>query len=139
MRLTADGKKVQWFSIDENGSPTGHEKHVAIKDIQQVLVGSTHTKVFRKQNIPKEMDNCCISIITDKRSLDLRHDNPEVIKKWYNELISSLKEISKGQEDEAMAAKIANYSALEVKQAIFEIWGNEILQNWNKYWNSATG
>ncbi len=61
------------------------------------------------------MDNCCISIITEKRSLDLRHDNADVIKKWYTELVSNLKEISKGREDEMMAAKIANYSALEVK------------------------
>lgn len=84
------------------------------------------------------MDNCCISLITEKRTLDLRHENPEVIKKWYNELVQSLKEMSKGKEDELMAAKISNYSSLEVKQAIFEIWSSEILQNWNKYWNSAT-
>lgn len=48
VRLTADAKKVQWFGIDDGGHPVGPEKHIAVKDVEQVLVGSTHTKVFRK-------------------------------------------------------------------------------------------
>ena len=42
-----------------------------IKELVAVLIGSDHTAVMRKQKIPPNFDNYCISIIGKERSLDL--------------------------------------------------------------------
>lgn len=39
------------------------------------MIGADHTKVMKKFNIPVEYDNYCLSLITKKRTLDLRHDD----------------------------------------------------------------
>lgn len=54
-------------------------RQLKVKDIINVMIGSDHTEVFRKHKIPVEYDNYCISIITNKRSLDLRYDDVKIV------------------------------------------------------------
>lgn len=52
------------------------------------MIGADHTKVMRKHKIPVEYDNFCLSIVTKKRSLDLRVDDQKTIQVWYEKIKS---------------------------------------------------
>ena len=56
--------------------------------MQNVMIGADHTKVMRKHKIPVEYDNFCLSIVTKKRSLDLRVDDQKTIQVWYEKIKS---------------------------------------------------
>jgi hypothetical protein len=54
-------------------------RYIKTEDILRVIVGADHTKVMQRFHIPNEYDNMCFSIITAKRTLDLRYDDPKII------------------------------------------------------------
>ena len=60
----------------KHGSTThgkeAHIRRIALKDIQDVKVGYNATEVLKRHNLPKELDSLCLSIITEKRTLDLK-------------------------------------------------------------------
>ena len=74
--LSQDESKLFWRDSDK-----ASEKPRAFKtaDIINVMIGSDHTDVFKKHKIPLEYDNYCISIRTQKRTLDLRYDDHKII------------------------------------------------------------
>lgn len=49
-------------------------------------MGADHTDVFKKHKIPLEYDSFCFSIITPKRTLDLRYDDTTIIKIWVDQV-----------------------------------------------------
>lgn len=53
-----------------------------ISDVFDVLIGSDHTKVMRKANIPRDYDHYCISIVGTGRTLDLQIPDPKTIALW---------------------------------------------------------
>jgi hypothetical protein len=55
--------------------PTEKPRSIFCSDIINVIIGSDHTPVMKKHLIPIEFDQSCISIISKKRTLDLRHDD----------------------------------------------------------------
>mmetsp|Transcript_39488 Transcript_39488/g.37953 ORF Transcript_39488/g.37953 Transcript_39488/m.37953 type:complete len:183 (-) Transcript_39488:312-860(-) len=75
--ITEDQSRLFWGEI-KNGMKK-KMKWLWLKEVQEVLVGSDHTKVMKKQKIPPDFDNQCLSIITAKRSLNLRNESPVVI------------------------------------------------------------
>ena len=47
-------------------------RRVLIDDITDIKVGISATNVLKRHNLPKELDNVCMSIITANRTLDLK-------------------------------------------------------------------
>lgn len=100
------------------------------------MIGADHTKVMRKHKIPLEYDNFCLSIMTKKRTLDLRVDDQKTIQVWYEKIksiIASNSESKIKKENRLQEFNKVKRSAL--KEAIEEIWKNEILLNWQSYWD----
>jgi hypothetical protein len=66
--LNEDESEIWWRNrLNEKEKP----RKMLIKELVAVLIGSDHTAVMRKQKIPPNFDNYCISIIGKERSLDL--------------------------------------------------------------------
>ena len=51
--------------------------------MKDVYIGVDSSNVFRRFDIPVDYDQNCFSIVTDKRSLDLRNENEAVTVKWF--------------------------------------------------------
>lgn len=58
-------------------------RSIKVHEIIDVKIGCDHTKVFKKHKIHMDYDDKCMSIICKKRTLDVRHDDPNIIKEWY--------------------------------------------------------
>jgi len=46
-----------------------------VSEIIDIALGCTTTEVFRKNNVPKEFDPYCFSLIAKNRTLDLKTDD----------------------------------------------------------------
>ena len=62
------------------------KRSIKTSEICDVKIGCDHTKVFKKHKLHADYDDKCLSVICKKRSLDLRHDDPSIIKEWYLKL-----------------------------------------------------
>jgi len=51
-------------------------------EVTDILSGYNSTKVLKKNNVPPEFDLFVLSIITTKRTLDLRASDAQVKLKW---------------------------------------------------------
>ena len=47
-------------------------RRIPMNQITDIKVGIGATTVLRKHNLPKELDNVCLSVITPNRTLDLK-------------------------------------------------------------------
>ena len=69
--------------------------------MKDVYLGIYSSKFFEKYNIPPEYDSYCFSILTHERTLDLRKDDENVCKNWFqglkyiNKKSRSMKELKK--------------------------------------------
>ena len=117
-------------------SENGKEKHLRVQEIMSVMIGSDHTKVLKKHKIPVEFDNYCLSIITPKRTLDLRFDDQKVIQIWYEKLRavitlnSESRLIRENQQTNLNRAKLN-----QLRDLLEALWREEILMNWQNYWS----
>lgn len=71
-----DETQIVWR---DPSKPTEKPRYIACCDIKNVVIGADHTKVMQRHNIPVEYDSNCLSIISAKRTLDLRHDDEKTI------------------------------------------------------------
>jgi len=72
VQLSDDDTLIQWKDPKKSKEKL---RQLCTEDIVSIMIGADHTKVMKKQKIPVEYDNFCMSIITKKRSLDLRFDD----------------------------------------------------------------
>lgn len=79
-------------------NPNDKPRKMLIKEMETVMIGSDHTPVMRKQKIPMQFDNYCISIIGQDRSLDLMIQDKKVLQLW-SEKIRQLIEAEKHQQN----------------------------------------
>ena len=72
--------------MNKNGCVTrGKESRVrkiAVKDITDIKVGYNATDVLKQNNLPKEYDDMCLSIVTHTRTLDLKANDFQTRNKW---------------------------------------------------------
>ncbi len=97
-----------------------------------VMIGADHTDVFRKHKIPVEYDNFCISIITSKRTLDLRYDDVKIVQIWFDKIKSLInaRDDSRLLRGETEGSEMPKSKKEELREIIDEIWRCEILVNW---------
>ena len=81
--LNEDESAILWRDrLKDNDKP----RKMLIKELEVVMIGSDHTVVMRKQKIPMQFDNYCISIIGKDRSLDLMIQDKKVLQLWSEKL-----------------------------------------------------
>ena len=124
VKLSEDEKKLYWYS--SGGCNIFKKmKFIEISDIKDVYIGASASKIFEKYKIPPDYDSCCFSIVSGKRSLDLRKDDESVCKKWYQGIKYILRK------NRSIFDLKKNKS--NMKSFISDIWINEILPNWHIY------
>ena len=145
--LNDDETEILWRDrMNQKDKP----RKMQIKECENVLIGSDHTAVMRKQKIPAVFDHYCISIIGKDRTLDLMIQDRRTIQMWCDkirQLIDSEKNKFKKQiEHSPESPNIANQSEFEYQiyerdqcpECIEFIWKTEVLNHFQKYWNHLT-
>jgi hypothetical protein len=74
--LNEDETAILWR---DRLNPNDKPRKMLINELDTVLIGSDHTAVMRKQKIPMQFDNYCISIISKDRSLDLMIQDKKIL------------------------------------------------------------
>lgn len=99
--------------------------------IRDVYFGISSSKVFEKYNLPPQDDSFCFSISTDGRTLDLRKDDENICKKWFNGLKFLTKKFRSMKELKQNKNFITNIKKRQ--EFIGDIWKTEIIPNWSIY------
>ena len=115
-----------------------------VNDLETVIMGSDQTQVMRKHKelIPAHLDNCCLSIIGKNRTLDLMHQQDLQIAKLWEKKIRELIEkdsehkIIRSPESPQLRQECDFYTRDQLAPCFEYIWKIEILNNWQKYWNT---
>ena len=137
-------------------------RKIALKDIIDIKVGNNATDVLKKHNIPKEFDTQCLSIVTEKRTLDLKANDFQTRNKWvqyfYDRVMKEKFEDDKirfvsekyapiPQNDDEPIHKQGTLGQVSKRQRKYaqkwgeseshleEIWMNEIMTNLEAHWD----
>lgn len=78
--LSEDEKEIRW--VDANNKLERY-RYIKTEDITDLVLGCS-TQVMKYNKVPAQFDPMCFSIITGKRSLDLKAKDPETRSKWVN-------------------------------------------------------
>lgn len=131
--LNSDESKLLWKDSEK---PLEKPRSFKTSEILNVMIGSDHTKVFKKHKIPLEYDNYCISIRTAKRTLDLRYDDQKIIQVWFEKIKNIITSNSESRiAKQTQDGQLKSLKRNEIREIIDEIWKNEILLNWQNYWD----
>ena len=57
-------------------------KRIPLTEIIDVRTGITGSPVLKRYDLPKEVDNLVLSVITKRRSLDLKANDPATRNRW---------------------------------------------------------
>lgn len=118
---------IQWVDPNiENDSP----RFIWLKDIVDLMLGcSSH--VMKLNNVSKQFDSMCFTIVTKARTLDLNARNTMIRAKWVNYLGALLiqKRENLRKQREALFRSYFN------KDKIEEIWNTDIFPNWDSHWD----
>jgi hypothetical protein len=129
VKLVDNDTKIVWKQLNVC-SLFRKRKYIEVSQISDVYIGSSNTDIFQKFKIPEEFDQCCISIVSSKRSLDLRKDDDHTSKNWY-QAIKYL--IAKVKSLEVFNNKKIFQEMNNISEIISQIWKNEILPYWKVY------
>jgi hypothetical protein len=130
VKLSQDEKRLIWYPIDGCGIFKS-TKSLEVSEILDVYIGSSASKIFQKYNIPLDFDSHCFSIVSSRRSLDLRKDDEAVCKKWYQAikfLIRRTRSVKELKNNKNYLKDVSNKNEI-----VSEIWKTEILPNWHIY------
>ena len=121
--LSPDEKEIRW--IDPNKT---FEKYrcIRVTDIVDLTLGCT-SQVMRANKVPSVFDSMCFSIITRKRSLDLKARDSETRAKWVNYIGALLIQNRENRRIKVEAEFQLHFS----KEKIEDKWNTEIFTNWD--------
>ncbi|EGR32576.1 hypothetical protein IMG5_076790 [Ichthyophthirius multifiliis] len=85
--LSQNLEKIIWMECDfvynnNNNKKGRRERFILVKDLKDICLGAGSTEVMRRNNIPEEFDQFCLSIIASQRSLDLKANDVQTLFKW---------------------------------------------------------
>ena len=129
--------KLIWGkNIDEN-KVKGNLHCLNITDIIEVFNGIEHSDIIKKyvKANPKQLKekNHFITIISNKRQINLKSDSLQTALLWYKALKSLV--LKTKNENLKKNSKVINEINTQFKLQIEELWKNFILPKWNIYGN----
>lgn len=100
---------------------------IHVSKLKQCYYGIQQSEIFHKNNVRKDLEPNCFSIVAKDRTLDLRHENTEITKSWFK----AVKEyIAKCQSQEKLRKKTFKNSYSII---VDSIWKDTILPEWGAY------
>ena len=57
-------------------------RRIPLSEIVDIKVGISATNVLLRHGLPKELDNVCMSVVTNSRTLDLKANDFQTRNKW---------------------------------------------------------
>jgi len=67
-------------------------RRIELREIIDVRTGITGSPVLKRYDLPKEVDNLMLSVITSRRSLDLKASDPATRNRWVKYFASLIAE-----------------------------------------------
>lgn len=108
------------------------DRSIKTKSLINVYIGTSNSVIFNRYKIRPEYELNCFSILSEKRTLDLRHEDSRIVKKWSQALKYLIKRvISKFEVKKKKLRELSNR-----KEIISDFWRTEILPNWTHYRDS---
>lgn len=102
-------------------------KTVHISDILDVYYGTNNSKFNEKYNIKPEHEQCCLSIETKKRIIDIKSEEVNQCMMWYKGVKFLIKKYNK--KDTSINFQLM----VTTEDKLVNIWKNTILPNWDTY------
>jgi hypothetical protein len=129
VKLTDNDTKIIWKEINVC-SLLKRNKYLEVRDLKDVYIGSSNSDILQKYNIPLDYDQCCMSIASGKRTLDLRKDDDITCKLWYHAIKYLILKTRSRKEFKfrRTQADVENNNVI-----ISEVWKNEIIPNWKVF------
>jgi hypothetical protein len=129
-------QRIVWISEKEDtlfwSDPSKKNKNprfMPFSEITDVLTGHNSTKVLMKNKVPQEFDNVVFSIISNRRTLDLRAPDADTRFRWEKYFKLHLVERKKGLN------KMRTSKRGQEKERLSEIWRIDILPHWENHWD----
>ena len=129
--------KLIWGKNVEVNKDKGNLHTLNINEINDVFNGVEHSDVIKKylENYPKEIKekNHFITIITNKREINLKSNSLQTALLWYKALKSLVLKVK----NENIMKNSENYNKINTKfkLKLQELWKEFILPKWNIYGN----
>ena len=138
--LNDDETKILWRDRYRNEDP----RSLAVSELVDVQIGSDHTPVMRKQNIPTNFDHYCISIMGKERSLDLMIQDTKVVRLWAEKIKQLIEPLRRSQLSPDRPSAVLGDVEPEVRvrdqvpEPLLLLWQDDILHNFHHYWDAHT-
>lgn len=123
--------KVCWRSARKTNQKV---RGIKLSEVYDIVIGSNSTPTFQKFNIPPEYDSTCFSLITKKRTLDLRAESIETHELW----VAYFREIANSNYNKQIRIEPSIGAEEDSKKKLDEIWQNEIFPYWDLHWDYAS-
>eukprot|EP00357_Protocruzia_adherens_P030422 CAMPEP_0114996366 /NCGR_PEP_ID=MMETSP0216-20121206/14262_1 /TAXON_ID=223996 /ORGANISM="Protocruzia adherens, Strain Boccale" /LENGTH=1486 /DNA_ID=CAMNT_0002360545 /DNA_START=178 /DNA_END=4638 /DNA_ORIENTATION=+ len=133
VRLSDDHEYIFWKDI----STAEKERYILVKDIYDVIVGSTGTRVMCRNKIDMMFDSLCFSLCTPNRTLDLQAADKKTAQAW----VLFLKQVvnnNESQKQPTQSVLLRRRIDEDVREKLTEVWKNDILPYWDEHWDYAT-
>lgn len=129
--VSKEQDKVCWRSSKKKNQKV---RSMNLSEVHDIVIGSNSTTTFQKFKIPAEYDNLCFSLITKKRSLDLRAQDIQTHELW----VAYFREIANLNYNKHIRIEPSTSAEIDCKKKIDEIWQNEIFPYWDLHWDYAS-
>jgi hypothetical protein len=107
------------------------DRSLKTKSLINVYIGTSNSDVFSKNKVPPEFELNCFSILGEKRTLDLKHEDIKVTREWFKAVKYLIKRaVSKYEIKKKKLKELSNR-----KEIISDFWRTEIIPKWNLYRN----
>lgn len=122
-------------------------RRIELREIIDVRTGITGSPVLKRYDLPKEVDNLMLSVITSKRSLDLKASDPATRNRWvkyFASLIAERKQFNyqaqkfeSDSESKQVCSRYRYYAEKMGKSCLplDEIWENTIMTHFDQHWD----
>jgi hypothetical protein len=128
--LSQDEQTLFWKPL--TCSCFNSDRSIKTKSLINVYIGTSNSIIFNRYKIRPEYELNCFSILSEKRTLDLRHEDSKIVKKWSQAIKYLIKRvISKFEVKKKKLKELSNR-----KEIISDFWRTEILPNWTHYRDS---
>jgi len=130
--VSEDELTLFWCRLVE-GNKKARVRFIRCNEIIDIRVGCNATDILKQYQVPIEYDDSLLSIITKKRSLDLKASNSEIRNLW----VKFLKIIFSENEKKLMTGKGEKEEAkrFKEKEELEEIWEEDIMTHFGDHWD----
>lgn len=130
VKLSDDENRIIWMA-NAGCNIFTKTKFIEVAHLKEVYIGAAASKILEKYKIPLDFDSNCFSIVSSKRTLDLKNDDEAIVKKWYHAIKFLIKRTKIMTEFKHSKNNLGDF--INKKEIVGDIWKTEILPQWQHY------